>query len=120
MVVVVAGGTAVVVVGAAVVLVVVVGTVVVVLLVEAVLGTPVVLGPGVVLVGEDPDWSNSPPQPARTIKATVVTPRRIDGDRRRLLMNPASTGSRKTPLGSLLPLAPLAVPTARLLEGIRR
>lgn len=103
----------VVVVGAAVVLVVVGATVVVVLTVEGATGAAVVVGAAVVLVGAEPDRTNSPPQPARTMKRMVPSAMTTDGDRRRALTNPASDGNRKTPWLSLLPLASPELPKAR-------
>jgi hypothetical protein len=105
--VVVAGAAVVVVVGAAAVLVVVGAVVgVVPLKVEVVVENPVLVGLDVVLVGADPDWTSSPPQPARTMKTTDVTPRTPDGDRRRVLKNPRLGCAPEDAMAALLRLPP--------------
>jgi hypothetical protein len=78
-VVVVVGTTFVVVVGTAVVLLVASALVVVVSTIAVVVEGPVVVGRSVVLVGADPDWTSSPPQPAKTMRTTVLSPKRTHG-----------------------------------------
>ena len=99
------GAVVVVVVGAAVVLVVVGGTVV------------VVVGAVVVLVEADPDSIVCPPQPARSVKAAVVTATTIRGDWWRCLAKEDSRFEQKYAMALSFPFTQIELPAAAPLEG---